>query len=165
MITGGQSFIGGIFDAPIRSRDQVQYLDRGSVSEPFSQSAIAVKADLYGLQSHARTPSGSWATQRVGVAARETEGRIIRTDYLKVEIKGTNVAQEWRTPPLWGVRDSAPYMHDGRAETLLEAITMHDGEGAATRDRFLNLSLPDRHAIIAFLNTMVAPQNLPQPAS
>ena len=23
--------------------------------------------------------------------------------------------REWRTPPLWGLRDSAPYMHDGRA--------------------------------------------------
>jgi len=22
-------------------------------------------------------------------------------------------AQEWRTPPLWGVRDSGPYLHDG----------------------------------------------------
>ena len=22
---------------------------------------------------------------------------------------------EWRTPPLWGYRDSGPYLHDGRA--------------------------------------------------
>src|SRR5262245_59501110 len=32
---------------------------------------------------------------------------------------------EWRTPPLWGVADSAPYLHDGRAATLEEAITLH----------------------------------------
>jgi CxxC motif-containing protein (DUF1111 family) len=25
---------------------------------------------------------------------------------------------EWRTPPLWGVAESAPYLHDGRALTL-----------------------------------------------
>src|SRR5207302_2525840 len=31
-------------------------------------------------------------------------------------------ADEWRTPPLWGVADSAPYLHDGRAPTLQEAI-------------------------------------------
>ena len=67
------------------------------------------------------------------------------------------VAQEWRTPPLWGVADSAPYMHDGRAETLLEAIMMHGGESEATRNRFLNLSLEDREAILAFLKTLKAP--------
>ncbi len=26
--------------------------------------------------------------------------------------------REWRTPPLWGYRDSAPYLHDGRAQNL-----------------------------------------------
>lgn len=71
----------------------------------------------------------------------------------------TNTAQEWRTPPLWGVRDSAPYMHDGRAATLLEAITMHEGESRGTRDRFLSLPLDDRHAIIEFLLTMQAPSS------
>ena len=73
----------------------------------------------------------------------------------------TKFNQEWRTPPLWGVADSAPYMHDGRAETLLEAISMHDGEGAGTRDRFLQLSVADRNALIAFLKTLVAPPNVP----
>ena len=34
---------------------------------------------------------------------------------------------EWRTPPLWGVADSAPYMHDGRANTLSDAIELHGG--------------------------------------
>ena len=31
-------------------------------------------------------------------------------------------SSEWRTPPLWGVADSAPYLHDGRAATLEAAI-------------------------------------------
>lgn len=65
--------------------------------------------------------------------------------------------REWRTPPLWGVRDSAPYMHDGRAGTLLEAISLHEGEARGTRDRFLDLPLDDRRAIVAFLETLVAP--------
>lgn len=77
----------------------------------------------------------------------------------------TFFTQEWRTPPLWGVNDSAPYMHDGRAETLLESITMHGGESEKTRDRFLVLSLEDRQAMIAFLETLVAPPNAPQPQS
>ena len=29
---------------------------------------------------------------------------------------------EWRTAPLWGVADSGPYLHDGRAVTLEAAI-------------------------------------------
>jgi CxxC motif-containing protein (DUF1111 family) len=69
----------------------------------------------------------------------------------------TLVNQEWKTPPLWGLRDSAPYMHDGRAETILEAIAMHDGEGRGTRNRFFALSYDDQQAILAFLDTFVAP--------
>ena len=47
---------------------------------------------------------------------------------------------EWRTPPLWGVADSAPYLHDGRASTLDEAIRLHGGEAAATATRYTKLS-------------------------
>lgn len=81
--------------------------------------------------------------------------------HLAITYERTRFNEEWRTPPLWGVADSAPYMHDGRAETLLEAITLHEGEAGGTRDRFLNLSLADRKAIVAFLKTMVAPPNAP----
>ena len=77
-------------------------------------------------------------------------------------LKPSNTTQEWRTPPLWGLRDSAPYMHDGRAETVLEAISIHDGESAGTRDRFLQLPINDRHAVLEFLDTLVAPPNVPK---
>ena len=90
-----------------------------------------------------------------------TQTRI--NDYVRVHYKPTNFNQEWRTPPLWGVRDSAPYMHDGRAETLLESIAIHGGESAGSRDRFFQLPLEDRLALIAFLETMVAPLNDPEP--
>ncbi|MEM6691519.1 MAG: di-heme oxidoredictase family protein, partial [Planctomycetota bacterium] len=76
----------------------------------------------------------------------------------KRRLNPTAVTQEWRTPPLWGVADSAPYMHDGRAETLLEAIAMHGGEGQASRDRFMQLSIEDRMAVLAFMESMVAPR-------
>ncbi len=77
--------------------------------------------------------------------------------YHITEFEQTFVNQEWKTPPLWGVRDSAPYMHDGRAETILEAIAMHDGEGRGARNRFFALSYDDQQAILAFLDTFVAP--------
>jgi CxxC motif-containing protein (DUF1111 family) len=94
------------------------------------------------------------ASSSVVADAREELG-------IKRNLKPSNTSQEWRTPPLWGVRDSAPYMHDGRAETLLEAIAMHEGEAAGTRDRFLQLPLADRRDLIGFLETLVAPPNLP----
>ena len=34
-----------------------------------------------------------------------------------------------KTFPLRGIKDSPPYLHDGRAKTLEEAITMHGGQG------------------------------------
>ena len=65
--------------------------------------------------------------------------------------------QEWRTPPLWGVRDSGPYLHDGRAKTLQEAILAHAGESILSTEKFSALPAEDQDALIAFLNTLVAP--------
>jgi CxxC motif-containing protein (DUF1111 family) len=61
---------------------------------------------------------------------------------------------EWRTPPLWGVADSAPYLHDGRAETLDEAIRLHGGEAAATSERYGKLASGDRQVLLAFLHSL-----------
>jgi CxxC motif-containing protein (DUF1111 family) len=66
-------------------------------------------------------------------------------------------ATEWRTPPLWGVRDSAPYLHDGRAETLEQAIAFHGGEAKGIADRFFGLPPARRRQVLAFLNTLGSP--------
>lgn len=101
-----------------------------------------------------------------GEITADTNPYMTTTDthlYVRQTIEPTAVTQEWRTAPLWGLRDSAPYMHDGRAGTVLEAIALHEGEASGTRDRFLNLSIDQRDAILAFLDTLVAPPNAPQP--
>jgi CxxC motif-containing protein (DUF1111 family) len=67
------------------------------------------------------------------------------------------VASEWRTPPLWGVADSAPYMHDGRAETLEEAIKLHGGQAKRSASRFAQLPEGEQKDLIAFLKTLRAP--------
>jgi len=61
---------------------------------------------------------------------------------------------EFRTPPLWGVGQSAPYLHDGRAATLDEAIAAHDGEARGARDRFLLLVPSARAALIEYLKSL-----------
>ncbi len=43
---------------------------------------------------------------------------------------------EWRTPPLWGFRDSGPYLHDGRAQTLEETVARHGGQARESARRF-----------------------------
>jgi CxxC motif-containing protein (DUF1111 family) len=69
-------------------------------------------------------------------------------------LAGSSTAQEWRTQPLWGVRLHAPYLHDGRSDTLDAAIRAHGGEGLASRTAYLNLSQTERDDIIAFLEIL-----------
>jgi CxxC motif-containing protein (DUF1111 family) len=65
--------------------------------------------------------------------------------------------REWRTPPLWGFRDSGPYLHDGRAQTIDQAVAMHGGQGAASARKFFELSPKERLQVEAFLKSLVAP--------
>jgi CxxC motif-containing protein (DUF1111 family) len=64
---------------------------------------------------------------------------------------------EWRTPPLWGFRDSGPYLHDGRAQTLEQAVAMHGGQGQASAVKFFSLSPRERLQVESFLKSLVAP--------
>ena len=64
---------------------------------------------------------------------------------------------EWRTPPLWGVASSAPYLHDGRAPTLEKAIELHGGQGTRAARNFTSLSKTEQGQIILFLQTLRAP--------
>jgi CxxC motif-containing protein (DUF1111 family) len=58
---------------------------------------------------------------------------------------------EFRTEILMGVALRARYMHDGTAPTVWEAIAMHGGEGAMSREAFGALPELKRHALVAFL--------------
>jgi len=66
-------------------------------------------------------------------------------------------AREWRTPPLWGLRDSAPYLHDGRAASIAEAITLHGGQGSPSARRYAELSPRRKQQIEAFLMSLAPP--------
>jgi CxxC motif-containing protein (DUF1111 family) len=66
-------------------------------------------------------------------------------------------ADEWRTPPLWGVADSAPYLHDGRAATLEDAINMHGGQALPSSRLFSQLQPVHQAQIIDFLKSLRAP--------
>jgi CxxC motif-containing protein (DUF1111 family) len=65
--------------------------------------------------------------------------------------------REWRTPPLWGLHDSAPYLHDGRAKTVANAVALHGGEGLTAAQAYQRLSAKEREQVELFLQTLVAP--------
>jgi CxxC motif-containing protein (DUF1111 family) len=70
----------------------------------------------------------------------------------------TKATQAFRTPALWGVADSAPYLHDGRANSLDEAIRLHGGQSKGVADRYMGLLEKDRSLLLAFLGTLRAPE-------
>ncbi|HEY3186994.1 MAG TPA: di-heme oxidoredictase family protein, partial [Solirubrobacteraceae bacterium] len=61
---------------------------------------------------------------------------------------------EYLTPRLWGVADSAPYLHDGRAPSFDYAIAGHDGEGAAARAAFAALPYEDKGPLRVYLMSL-----------
>ena len=66
-------------------------------------------------------------------------------------------------PPLWGLRDSGPYLHDGRAKTLDEAVMWHGGQGAESARQFQALTRVERLQVQAFQQTLVAPASAGSP--
>ena len=67
---------------------------------------------------------------------------------------------EWRTAPLWGVglqetvNGSKALLHDGRAQTIEEAILWHGGEASLVKANFIQLTKPEREALIKFVNSL-----------
>jgi CxxC motif-containing protein (DUF1111 family) len=65
--------------------------------------------------------------------------------------------QEWRTPPLWGFRESAPYLHDGRARDVEQAVAFHEGAAERSAQRFFKLAPEERLRVQAFLRSLRPP--------
>ena len=66
---------------------------------------------------------------------------------------------EFVTARLWGIADTSPYMHDGRATTLREAIEMHGGDASDARDNFVELTEEDQANLLLFLGKLRTPVN------
>jgi CxxC motif-containing protein (DUF1111 family) len=68
--------------------------------------------------------------------------------------QGAAGMREMRTAPLWGLRARTALLHDGRAKTVSDAIVQHDGEAAASRQRFQALSADEQRQLLEFLKTI-----------
>jgi hypothetical protein len=73
------------------------------------------------------------------------------------ESTGGELDAQFTTARLWGVADTAPYLHDGRAQTLTDAILMHGGEAQFASDAFAALNDNQKRKILAFLRTLRTP--------
>lgn len=66
-------------------------------------------------------------------------------------------ADEWRTPPLWGLglsktlNPKAGLLHDGRANSIEEAILWHGGEAQMSKQKFIDLTPKERTMLLSFL--------------
>lgn len=67
---------------------------------------------------------------------------------------------EWRTSPLWGIASylaqtkTPHFLHDGRANSVLEAILWHGGEAEKSRQSFMNLKKHQRAQLIEFVESL-----------
>jgi hypothetical protein len=63
------------------------------------------------------------------------------------------------TARLWGICDTEPYLHDGRAFTLHEAILRHGGEAQGPRLFYESLSEFEKNLVLGFLCKLRTPVN------
>lgn len=75
--------------------------------------------------------------------------------------EGSALTSEWRTPPLWGLglaptTQGGQYflLHDGRANSIEEAILSHGGEAENSKDQFQNLVQTEKEDVLKFLESL-----------
>jgi hypothetical protein len=110
---------------------------------------------------------GDQVVFRLGSLVKDQRGRAVVELFsdLKRHNMGTRLAEAideagtgaatFLTRPLWGLGSTGPYLHDGRATTIAEAILEHGGDAAASRNAFLRTPYSDQQALVAFLANLV----------
>lgn len=111
-----------------------------------------------------------WTTPQSDIAVLSNQKFAPYTDLLLHDMgkglddgytEGQAKTSEWKTPPLWGLGLSKNsqggnvfLLHDGRARSVEEAIRLHGGEAAKSRDAFAQLSATDRDKLLLFLDSL-----------
>lgn len=95
--------------------------------------------------------------QRTGQAEIPQLANIVFTPYTDMLLHDIGTAKSvWlRTPPLWGLNASGPpYLHDASANSVAEAILRHEGQAAAAKTRYLELTPGQRQELLRFLDSL-----------
>ncbi|WP_144394419.1 di-heme oxidoredictase family protein [Pleionea sediminis] len=127
----------------------------------------AITFDITRDQPDNKIEFGNQLIKHLGAFEKDPQGRAIVRMYgdLKLHEMGPRLAEGidetgagssvWMTKELWGLANTAPYLHDGRATTIEEAIIEHGGESTSSQQAFLRLENRMRHDLLAFLNNLV----------
>lgn len=111
-----------------------------------------------------------WTTEGSDIAALSYQTFRPYTDLLLHDMgpklddgytEGTAETFEWRTPALWGLglakkSQGGTYflLHDGRANSIEEAILFHGGEALEAKELYLGLSEDEKTKLIKFLESL-----------
>eukprot|EP01037_Dinobryon_pediforme_P045292 gene45292-57687_t len=71
--------------------------------------------------------------------------------------QGLATGREFRTAPLWGLGQRLFFLHDGRAASLVDAISQHGSKGSeanAVISRFNALPFADARNLLLFLRSL-----------
>lgn len=129
----------------------------GSPERPFDDTFYSV--DLTQTPMNFQTsPNGGMKVELYSDLKRHDMGEGLKESFSAASEQEN---REFITPRLWGIADTAPYLHDGRALTLVEAIELHASEGSeatASAQAFSALGENDKDKLIKFLLTLRTPR-------
>ncbi|MBI4586054.1 MAG: hypothetical protein HY717_18755 [Planctomycetes bacterium] len=100
------------------------------------------------LKRHAM---GSQLADAQATSIRKANGGPLIVNGMEIRVS----PDTFLTAELWGAGNTGPWLHDGRAGTLKEAIELHGGEAQASRDAFMALSAGDQIAVAEFLKSLL----------
>lgn len=129
------------------------FVGKGQIGDPFANAFFWVDLALAGfrpnLQGGVNVPL--FADLKLHAMGAELEETF--------DLVSSVENQTFTTARLWGVCDTEPYLHDGRAFTLHEAILAHGGEADGARFTYENvLSTYEKDLLLQFLCSLRTPK-------
>lgn len=121
---------------------------------------LVIDLELHGsFPKPARTSDGIMAVRLFSDLKRHDLGDALADER---DDRGVD-ARIFITPPLWDVARSRPYLHDGRAPTLHDAIVQHGGEAADARDAYVALGEEGQGPLRVFLMSLTREKRYASP--
>jgi len=128
----------------------------GENHKPFENSFFSVDLSQYPT-SFKKNNQGGIAVNLFSDLKQHYMGEALKETFSLATDKQNG---EFITARLWGIADTAPYLHDGRALTLEDAIRLHDNPGSEATtagQNFKSLETVEQENLIKFLNTLRTP--------